>query len=169
MNEPCPGGGPAVDGAPPDGSGARTCTECGAPVPAAGACRDHFHALLALEWEVPGGPGEDVHFYAVAAYQIQHPIASNVAVPALDGLVATLRDVLDGRASIADARLRARAGAAAAGRVTRREGDAVPPKRVATWPIVVTDVLEGGVAGYRERVVRWARAVVDAVDAAAAP
>lgn len=49
------------------------CPECGAPLPEGGSCRDNFDALLALEWEIPGGPGEIAHFYAVGSYVLQHP------------------------------------------------------------------------------------------------
>jgi hypothetical protein len=49
------------------GSGlSTTCPECGSAVPAGCSCRDHFHALLLLEAQVPGGPGGWPHFYAVA-------------------------------------------------------------------------------------------------------
>ena len=41
------------------------CPECGAPVPDGGSCRDHFHALLLLESEIPGGPGSLAHFYTI--------------------------------------------------------------------------------------------------------
>jgi hypothetical protein len=34
-----------------------TCPECGAAVPAGGSCRDHFHAMLLLEGEIPGVAG----------------------------------------------------------------------------------------------------------------
>ena len=34
---------------------ARVCPECGAPVPLGTSCIEHFHALLALEWQIPVG------------------------------------------------------------------------------------------------------------------
>jgi len=50
---------------------AGACPDCGAPGGA--SCRDHFHALLLLESEIPGGPGNTTHFYAVGSYALQHP------------------------------------------------------------------------------------------------
>ena len=38
------------------------CSECGAPLPDGGSCRDHFHALLLLEGEIPGVAGSILHF-----------------------------------------------------------------------------------------------------------
>jgi hypothetical protein len=142
------------------------CPECGAAVPAGGSCRDHFHALLLLESEIPGGPGGWSHFYAVAAYGLQHPEGMGYTAAALAGLRAALADALEGRATLEAIRRRARRGAARAGRVTRRPGDVVPGWRVASWPMSVVDVCAGGVAGYAERVERWARSVRDSLDAA---
>ncbi len=89
------------------------CSECGAEVPAGGACRDHFHALLGLEWQIPGGPGELSHFYAVATYGLQHPQGMNYTADTIAGLRQAVADALDGRATIEDLRRR-----------VRREGDA---------------------------------------------
>lgn len=141
-----------------------TCPECGAPVPAGGACQANFHALLALEWEVPGGPPRVAHFYAVATHVIQHPGSKGYTREALEQLRGAVRDVLAGRASIADALRRARLHAAAAGRITRREGETAPQHAVKSWPVVVTDVLAGGVDGYAERVEHWARTTIQALD-----
>ena len=63
-----------------------SCPECGAPVPPGGSCRDHFHALLLLEAEIPGVPGSILHFYAVATYALQHPDSMNYTADALAGL-----------------------------------------------------------------------------------
>jgi hypothetical protein len=143
-----------------------TCLECGAAVPAGGSCRDHFHALLLLEWQVPGGPGGWPHFHAVATYGLQHPEAMGYTAEVLAGLRASLADALDGRATLEALRRRARRGAARAGRVTRRPGDAVVRWRFGSWPLTVVDVLAGGVEGYAGRVERWARSVRETLDAA---
>src|SRR5207245_1224173 len=68
------------------------CPECGAPVPDGGTCRDHFHALFLLEGEIPGVAGSALHFYAVAAYGLQHPDGMNYTAEALAGLRAALAD-----------------------------------------------------------------------------
>ena len=142
------------------------CPECGAAVPDGGSCRDHFHALLLLESEIPGGPGAVPHFLAVATYGLQHPASMNYTAAALAGLRACVADQLDGRATLEDIRRRVRAGAAAAGRVTRRPGDEVVRWPVASWPMTVADVLAGGAEGYAERVTVWARSIREALDAA---
>jgi hypothetical protein len=122
--------------------------------------------LLLLESQVPGGPGGWPHFYAVATYGLQHPQGMGYTAEALAGLRASLADALDGRATLDALRRRARRGAARAGRVTRRAGDTAVRWRVGSWPLTVVDVCAGGIAGYAERVERWARSVRDSLDAA---
>jgi hypothetical protein len=143
-----------------------TCPECGAAVPDGGSCRDNFHALLLLESEVPGGPGGLPHFYAVGSYALQHPDGMGYTEAALAGLRASLADVLAGRASPKDIRRRARRAAEGARRVTRRTGDKMVRWPVPSWPMTVADVCAGGTAGYGERVARWARSILDVLDAA---
>ena len=146
---------------------AEPCPECGAATPEGGSCRDHFHALLLLESEIPGGPGGLPHFYAVASYGLQHPDSMNYTVDALVGLHASLADVLDGRATLDELRRRTRRAVGGAKRITRRGGDAVVPWRRGRWPMTVTDVLTVGpdADAYAERVSRWARSVREALDA----
>ena len=40
------------------------CSECGGPLAEGQTCRSLFDALLALEWQIPGGPGELADFRA---------------------------------------------------------------------------------------------------------
>ena len=147
-----------------------TCPECGAPLAAGRTCVDYFHDLLALEAGVVGAPGAEPHFFAVAAYNLQHP--SSFTPAALVGLQRTVADVLLGRATLADARRRVRAAADGAMRVRRQADTAVTPAEQAmlrawptAWGVTVRDVLTGGAHGYGERVSAWARAVVAALDA----
>lgn len=98
------------------------CPECGAPLPQGGSCEEYVHELLALESGVPGAAGAVPHFFAVASYNLQHPLGFTPA--ALSGLRRTLADVLAGTARIDDARRRASASAEGATRV-RRRADAV--------------------------------------------
>jgi hypothetical protein len=102
---------------------AEVCPECGAPVPEGGSCRDTFHALLLREWEIPGGPGALAHYYAVAAYGLQHPDSMNYTADALAGLHAGLADVLDGRATIDALRRPMRRALDGQVRITRRAGE----------------------------------------------
>lgn len=141
-----------------------TCPECGAPVPDGGSCRDNFHALLLLESEIPGGPGEVPHFYAVASYGLQHPDSMNYTAATLARLRDSVADMLDGRATIADIRRRTRRAAEGSVRVTRRPGDAEVPWRRGGWPMTVVDVCAGGIEGYADRVRHWAQSVRDTLE-----
>lgn len=145
------------------------CAECGAPLRPGRSCVDYLHELLALEAEVPGGAGLEPHFLAVATYNLQHP--SGFAAGALAGLRITVSDVLEGRASIADARRRARHASDGPTRVRRRAGD--PPGeeprmvRVAwprRWPVTVLDVCRSRPRQYEEQVRRWARSALRALE-----
>ena len=147
-----------------------TCPECGAPLASGRTCVDYFHDLLALEATVVGAPGAEPHFLAVAAYNLQHP--SSFTPAALVGLQRTVADVLLGRATLADARQRARAAADGPVRVRRRAGEEVTAAEQAmlaawptAWPLTVRDVIAGGADCYEERVSAWARAVTAALDA----
>ncbi len=147
-----------------------TCPECGASVPDGGSCRDHFHALLLLEGEIPGVAGSILHFYAVAAYGIQHPDSMNYTAGALAGLHATLAAALDGQ-PIDRILRRTRRGAEGARRITRREGDPAVSWRRGSWPMTIADVCTAETFGdydtfgeYAERVTAWARSVRETLD-----
>jgi hypothetical protein len=141
-----------------------TCPECGAAVPEGGTCLDHFHALLLLEWEIPGGPGAVAHFLAVSSYGLQHPDSMNYTAETLAHLRASLADILDGRLSIAALRQRTRKAMDGPKRVTRRAGDPEVSWRRGGWPITAADVIAGGVDGYAGRVTQWARSVREVLD-----
>lgn len=132
------------------------CPECGAPIPDAGSCRDNFHALLLLESEIPGGPGEVPHFYAVGTYALQHPGSMGYTAEMLAGLRACVSDHLDGKATLDAVRRRVRRGSEGARRVTRRAGDEVVRWPVGAWPMTVADVCAGGSDGYTGHVEQWA-------------
>jgi hypothetical protein len=147
------------------------CPECGAPIPIGGSCADHFHALLLLEGEIPGVPGSILHFYAVAAYGLQHPDSMSFTAEALDGLRVAVADALAGRATPDELRRRARRVANGPRRVTRRPGDGEVPWRRGGWPMTVADLCTAETFGaydtseeYAERVERWARSVCDTLD-----
>jgi hypothetical protein len=148
-----------------------TCPECGAAVPDGGSCRDHFHALLLLEAEIPGVAGSIAHFYAVAAYGLQHPDSMNYTAEALAGLHATLAAALDGQ-PMDRLRRRTRHDAEGAVRITRRAGDPEVSWRRGAWPMTIADVCTEGTFGsyetyeeYAGRVTAWARSVRATLDA----
>jgi hypothetical protein len=140
-------------------SGESRCAECGATLEPARACRDYFNDLLALEWQVPGGPGTKAHFLAVASYNLQHP--SDFTPAMLSGLRTTLSDVLAGRASIEEALDRARKTTDGSTRVRRRPGDVGRPQEdwPTRWPMTVRDVCSVPVSSYLEQVQAWATSV----------
>jgi len=90
---------------------AGACPECGAPVPGGASCHDHFHALLLLESEIPGGPGNTAHFYAVGSYALQHPESMGYTAAALAGLRARLAERVAGRVTMEQVRRRVRRAA----------------------------------------------------------
>ncbi len=142
------------------------CPECGAPLPDGASCRDNLNALLALESQLSGNPVYLAHFYAVTSYGLQHPDSMNYNAAALALLHAALADLLDGRATLQEVRLRMRRAFNGSTRITRRAGEAPPPWRRSGWSMNVADVLgvEPEAEAYLERVTRWVRSVCETLD-----
>lgn len=143
------------------------CPECGAPLADERSCRDYFHELLALEWQIPGASGGEAHLFAVGTYNLQHP--SGFVPAALVELCRTLADVLAGRASVDDALQRARR-ADGSTRVRRHPGTVLSDEDqrlvdawATRWPMTVRDVREAGLEGYEESVRAWAATTVQAL------
>jgi len=143
---------------------ASVCSECGAPVADGGSCRDNFHALLLLESQIPGGPGDVCHFYAVASYALQHPETMGCTSESLANLRTCLTDHLDGKVTLEIIHRRVRRESEGSKRVTRRAGDPIARWAVESWPMTVADVCVGGIEGYNERVQLWARSILDTLD-----
>lgn len=135
------------------------CPECGAPILAGGSCVDHFHTLLVLEGSFPDAPGSILHFYLVAAYNLQHPDSVGLTIEALEGLRRNLADALEGRAPVEELRRRARRATDGPTRVRRRPGDPPVEWYRGPWPVNVTDVLSATAATYPDLVEAWARGV----------
>lgn len=147
-----------------------TCPDCGAPLPEMGSCQEYLHELLFLEAQVPGGPGAEPHFLAVASFNLQHPSA--FLLSALIGLRRTVADVLAGRATVDDARRRARHGASGSTRVRRRADTVVSHDDQlvlrawpTSWSLTVLDVCRVPPERYVERVRLWAASIIEALDA----
>jgi hypothetical protein len=141
-----------------------TCPECGAALHDESSCQDYLHELLFLEAQVPGAPGAEPHFLAVASFNLQHPSA--FLPSALMGLRQTVADVLAGRATVDDARRRARHGASGATRVRRRGATSSNDEQLIlpSWPITVLDVCRVPPERYVESVRRWATSIVEVLD-----
>ena len=118
------------------------CPECGAPLPAGGTCQENLHALLFIELQIPGGPSGISHFYAVAAYGLQHPDSMNYSRETLSGLHASLGDVLDGKVTIPELRRRTQQIYNGTQRITRRPGEPEPQWRRGSWLVNVSSVLD---------------------------
>lgn len=151
-----------------------SCPECGAALAAGRVCLDYFHDLLALEAQVPGAPGAEPHFLAVAAYNLQHPSAFVPAV--LVGLRATVADVLAGRATVADAQRRARRATDGPTRVRRRADTPLSDadgQLLAAWPtrwaMTVRNVSGVMPGQYAAQVRAWARCVTAGLERVPAP
>jgi hypothetical protein len=142
------------------------CHECGAKVPEGGSCRDLFHALLHLEYEIPGGPGETPHFLAVSCYALQHPEGMSFTVEALAGCRRCVANRLAGTATVKQIRSHVRRAVDGPKRVMRRNGEPAIRWRVSGWPMNVADVLAGGAEGYAGRVETWARSIILTLDQA---
>lgn len=136
------------------------CPECGVGLQPGGSCRDNFNALLALEWDIPGGAGTIAHFYAVSSYILQHPDSMFYTVESIAWLRSAVVSALAGEVSTEDLRRSAGQGGKKSGHVTRRSGDPIPEWEVERWSMTVADVLAGGVDGYGERVEEWAASVI---------
>ena len=143
------------------------CPECGAPIPAGSSCLDHFHTLLALEGTFADAAGTILHFYLVATYNLQHPDSVGLTAEALAGLRRNLADALDGTASVAELRRRARLATDGPTRVRRRPGDPPVDWYRGPWPVNVSDVLTATAATYPDLVEAWARGVRATLDAVA--
>lgn len=140
------------------------CPECGTSLQPGAECRSLFDAMLALEWQVPGGAGELAHFLAVSTYVVQHPESMAYRADALLLVLAALREVLVEERSIGEVRRRIRPALDGNGRVRRADGDAIPTWPGVCWERTVRDVLDGGRANYREQVAAWARSAVRNLD-----
>jgi hypothetical protein len=146
------------------------CPDCGATLPETGSCQEYMHELLFLEAQVPGAPGAEPHFLAVASFNLQHP--STFLPSALMGLRGTVADVLAGRATLDDARRRARHLASGQARVLRRAGTVLSSSDQlvlrawpTSWPITVLDVCRVPPERYVESVRRWAASIIEVLDA----
>lgn len=146
------------------------CPECGAPLPGTerSGCQAHFHELLALESQIPGGPGETAHYLAVTTYNLQHPAA--FTPEARTHMLAGLEGALSSELTIGDLRRLARRDYDGPKRVLRQRGIAPGDPRNAPgegwpteWPRTVLHALgaEPDQTSYYARVRGWAEAVLE--------
>lgn len=139
------------------------CVECGAVWHDGVTCLDHFHQMVAWEFEDPGGAGA-VHHLTVLCYNLQHP--SVYSPEALINAKAILaRFVVDG-ASPQEIRTQHKQAVDSGKRTYTITGTPEAHGAYAhpvNWTTTVADVAVGGTQGYCERVEAWARSVYEAL------
>ena len=131
-----------------------TCPECGAPQTDRMNCWEQLGGILA--WEAHDAELANVHFLAVASYNLQHP--AQFTDEALAGLRAALRAYLDEGVPAAELRRRAARAYQGNRRVLRPGGERQLALR--RWPTTIADVyLPDQPDGAAERVRQWARSI----------
>src|SRR5262245_9486442 len=80
-----------------------TCPECGAALAEGITCRQHFEALLFLEYEIQETLAPEIHQLMVACYMLQHNQYSDEARPMA---VKMIEDVLERGVTAAETRRR---------------------------------------------------------------
>ena len=141
------------------------CVECGLPLPGTGECWTRVHELLEIESRVlvhrDPETGMRAHYFAIAAYLLQHP--SRSTQPALDGLLDDVTSMLHKPRPMCELR-----------ETVRRRHRGVNVSRIATpddrahvasqwptqWSITASDVIASAEDGYVESVQEWAAATV---------
>lgn len=142
----------------------RICPECAAIWRDGKTCEDHFHQMLAWEFEDPGGAGA-LHHLTVLCYYIQHP--SHYSPEALAHAEALLEDFVAHGVSSAEVRERSRDLLDSGKRNWKVTGEPASHGRVISWEITAGDVTVGGLDGYTARIEAWARAVLAGLRAGA--
>jgi hypothetical protein len=145
----------------------QSCNHCHAVHEDGADCESCFHALLAYENERPAAFGA-VHHITVSTYYLQHPAGYRPEV--LDHWREVIRKALAG-ATIRE--LREFSGKAFEGSKPVREPGATPPGWwPSSWPLTIQSVFVPDaipdVDDYVDRARQWARATLDALDAAEA-
>ena len=139
------------------------CSECGAVWQGEFTCLDHFHQMLAWEFEDPGGAGA-VHHLSVLCYNLQHPsVYSHDALMGAKTLLA--RYVMDG-ASPQQTRIEHKQVLDSGKRTYKIRGAPEAHSSYSSpvvWTITIGDITAGGLDGYCERVETWARSVYEAL------
>ena len=138
----------------PMGQAPSNCPECGAPMVDGKGCRDLLAAILG--WESADTELFSLHFYTVAAFNLQHP--AQFTEEALHELRGVFVEALDGNAPIEA--LARRTGTTFQGdkRGPQEEDERNPVGK--SWTVTAADVFGGGrPEGAAYRVRRWATSV----------
>lgn len=139
-----------------------SCPECGAAWRDGKTCRDHFHQMLAWEWEDPRN--WVVHHLMVLSYHMQHPIL--YSPEGLDGGKQLLVDFVERGVTPEEARRRNRDAVDSGNRgfkITARPGRQGAYERPVAWTMTTTDVIAAGIERYVESVTAWAESILVAL------
>jgi hypothetical protein len=139
----------------------KRCPECGADWPSGQTCADHFHTLLAWEWE---HQLLDVHHLLVLCYHVQHPrLYSPDGLRCAQGLLVGFVEQ-----GIPPQQMRQRMGKEvdSGSRQFRIKG--TPDSHGAyafpvEWTMTAGDVVAAGVGLYYESVRAWAAGVLQSL------
>ena len=135
-------------------AGASGCPECGAPIVDGKSCRDQLAAILG--WESIDAELFSLHFYTVAAFNLQHP--AQFTEEALHELRAVFVQALDGDRPIEALGRQLGATFQGSQHVLKREDERRPVAR--EWSVTAADVFaDGRPEGAPYRVRRWASVV----------
>lgn len=135
------------------------CSECGAVWHSGITCLDHFHQMLAWEFENPGGAGA-VHHLTVLCYNLQHPsVYSPDALIEAKALLA--RYVVDG---VSPRQIRSELQQILNSSTHSYKIRGTPDVHGAyahpvNWTTTIEHITAGGLDGYCERVEAWAKSV----------
>jgi hypothetical protein len=138
------------------------CPACGATWTQGVSCQDHFHQMLAWEWDNPALL--EVHHLMVLCYHIQHP-----SLYSPDGLATATRllvDFVEQGVTPIEVRRRDRDSLDSGRREHKITG--TPASRGAhshpvQWAITAADVTAGGRHAYGGNARSWARSVLAAL------
>jgi Family of unknown function (DUF5946) len=134
----------------------RRCPECGALLGEAAACKQLFHAALAMEWVDPPSTGA-AHHLLVATYMLQHP--SGFTAEGRSGFAAVVAATVDERLSARQLRWTNRRRFEQQDRDWRIKVTTPNPPELREWQMTIADAIDGDPHGLPERVWAWARSV----------
>ncbi len=147
------------------------CAECGGPLPASGDCWDRVAELLEIETIVLDGGEASLraHFYAIGAYQLQHP--SRLTAEALFGLRDRVAQMVESPIPVAmlrrEVRRRTRGTKVTSG--TPGSRDHVPGAWPTRWSMTAADVVARPADAYVASVGEWAATTVTELAGIPAP
>ena len=138
------------------------CPECGAVWRDGSTCLDHFHQMLAWEFEDPRAGA--VHHLSVLCYNLQHPsVYSPDALTWAKTLL--IRYVVEGITpqQVRDEHRKSLDSGNRPYKITSTAESYGVYVQSVNWTFTIGEVTAGGLEGYCERVEAWSRSVYEAL------